>query len=72
MSITDAVKQQTCRVFMMPVHVRFAAIVDVITIWQRRARDRQTLRRLDDHSLRDIGLTRPKVVMEATKPFWRP
>lgn len=36
-----------------------------------RSRQRQTLRDLDDHLLRDIGVTREQAEREAHKPFWR-
>jgi uncharacterized protein YjiS (DUF1127 family) len=34
------------------------------------ARSRRGLRRLDDHLLRDIGLTRDQAEAEATLPAW--
>jgi uncharacterized protein YjiS (DUF1127 family) len=37
-----------------------------------RARQRRHLAGLDDHMLRDIGLTRADVAAETRKPFWRP
>ena len=37
----------------------------------RRARQRRDLAALSDHSLRDIGLSRVDVELEAGKPFWR-
>ena len=46
--------------------------VDLLLTWQQRARDRQQLQSLNDHMLRDIGLTRADVFAEASKPFWRP
>ena len=33
-------------------------------------RSRHGLRRLDDHLLRDIGLTRSEAVAEASRPAW--
>jgi uncharacterized protein YjiS (DUF1127 family) len=36
-----------------------------------RRRQRHALAALDDHLLRDIGLTRSAVRMEVSKPFWR-
>jgi uncharacterized protein YjiS (DUF1127 family) len=45
--------------------------VDLLLTWQQRARDRQQLQSLSDHMLRDIGLTRADVFLEASKPFWR-
>ena len=44
----------------------------LLLTWQQRARDRQQLQSLSDHMLRDIGLSRADVFLEASKPFWRP
>ena len=38
--------------------------------WQRRASERHHLRQIDDHMLKDIGLSRADVEGEAGKPFW--
>jgi uncharacterized protein YjiS (DUF1127 family) len=46
--------------------------IDLLLIWQQRARDRRQLETLNDRMLRDIGLTRADVFAEASKPFWRP
>jgi uncharacterized protein YjiS (DUF1127 family) len=43
----------------------------IIVLWLHRARSRRALLELDDHALRDIGLTRADVVREGRKPFWR-
>ncbi len=43
----------------------------VIAVWHMRARERQVLSCLNDHYLRDIGLTRHEVMIECGKPFWR-
>ena len=40
--------------------------------WLERARQRRALRELNDHMLRDIGLTRADAWAESDKPFWRP
>jgi uncharacterized protein YjiS (DUF1127 family) len=40
-------------------------------IWRQRFRDRQELARMDEHSLRDFGLTHYDAFREARKPFWR-
>ena len=45
-------------------------IVGVLYEWQRLASDRHHMRRLDDHILKDIGLSRADVEGEAGKPFW--
>lgn len=36
-----------------------------------RRRQRHGLAALDDHFLRDIGLTRGDILTEVSKPFWR-
>ncbi len=46
-------------------------IVDLLLTWHERARQRRHLRSLDDHMLRDIGLSRADLEVEADKPFWR-
>jgi uncharacterized protein YjiS (DUF1127 family) len=44
---------------------------DLVLTWHERARQRRQLRTLNDHMLRDIGLTRADVLAESSKPFWR-
>ena len=46
--------------------------IELLLVWQQRSRDRRQLEALNDHMLRDIGLTRADVFAEASKPFWRP
>ena len=43
----------------------------VIRHWRQRARARQQLRRLSDHMLKDIGLSREEVGHEFPWPFGR-
>lgn len=50
----------------------FRRLVGVVLGWHERARQRRALRRLDDHTLRDIGLGRDAARIEGQKPFWRP
>ena len=38
--------------------------------WSERSRQRQALSELDDHHLKDIGLSRTEALAEAEKPFW--
>ena len=47
------------------------AIFPAIRVWQERTRQRRALASLDDHLLRDIGLSRAQAVSESAKPFWR-
>jgi uncharacterized protein YjiS (DUF1127 family) len=42
-----------------------------VRLWQERSQARHELLALDDHLLRDVGLTPYDVRMEAYKPFWR-
>jgi uncharacterized protein YjiS (DUF1127 family) len=53
-----------------PIHP-FAAAFVVIARWMERTRQRNALAALDDHSLRDIGITRIEATSEAEKPFWK-
>jgi uncharacterized protein YjiS (DUF1127 family) len=54
---------------------RFSTIVaglsGRIRQWEELAHSREFLLRLDDHGLRDIGLTRMDAQRELNKPFWR-
>ncbi|MGK9170649.1 DUF1127 domain-containing protein [Inquilinus limosus] len=38
---------------------------------RERARQRRVLEALDDHQLRDLGLSRAEALREAWRPFWR-
>jgi uncharacterized protein YjiS (DUF1127 family) len=38
--------------------------------WQELARQRRALLRLDDHMLKDIGVSRTDALREAERPFW--
>lgn len=49
----------------------FFAVARPLIVWQQRLDDRNTLRRLPDHILRDIGVHAADVHEEARKPFWR-
>jgi uncharacterized protein YjiS (DUF1127 family) len=53
-----------------PVHP-FAAAVALIGRWIARTHQRNALAALDDHALRDIGVTRVDAARECDKPFWR-
>ncbi len=46
-------------------------VADAILLWQERATQRAHLATLDDHMLRDLGLSRADVEREAAVPFWR-
>jgi len=50
---------------------RLRGLAGRIRTWRERARQRRHLAGLNDHMLRDIGLTRGDVMAESSKPFWR-
>jgi uncharacterized protein YjiS (DUF1127 family) len=43
----------------------------LIQSWEKRSRQRRELGLLDDHLLRDIGVSREAAGQEAAKPFWK-
>lgn len=45
-------------------------LLDLLSTWFDRARQRRHLHALDDRMLKDIGLTRADVEFEAQKHFW--
>lgn len=48
-----------------------AAVAATMHTWDARARQRHHLRSLDDHMLKDIGLTRGEVIFESRKLPWQ-
>ncbi len=48
-----------------------ALLVEAPFVWLERVRDRRRLAQLDDHLLRDIGLSRAEAYEAASRPFWR-
>ena len=56
------------RISVLPALRRFSAMIGE---WRRRARSRRELLALDDHMLKDIGITRVDAQYEAAKSFWR-
>ena len=44
----------------------------LIARWHFRWQSRRQLEAMDDHQLRDIGLSPEQVRHETRKPFWRP
>jgi uncharacterized protein YjiS (DUF1127 family) len=47
-------------------------LIERLAVWHERSRQRYHLATLDDHILKDIGLSRADVTREIDKPFWRP
>jgi uncharacterized protein YjiS (DUF1127 family) len=48
------------------------ALVSIVLRWLERSRSRRALAALNDHALRDIGITRAEAGFESTKPFYEP
>ena len=46
-------------------------LLTLVRTWYRRAGERRALAELDEHLLRDCGLSRAEARLEAAKPFWR-
>ncbi|MGH6891152.1 MAG: DUF1127 domain-containing protein [Dongiaceae bacterium] len=46
-------------------------VLEVPFVWTERAAERRHLAALDDHLLKDIGLSRADITEATTKPFWR-
>ncbi|WP_167331756.1 DUF1127 domain-containing protein [Azospirillum lipoferum] len=46
-------------------------MLDLLFSALERRKQRYALMHLDDHQLKDIGLSRSQVEQEVTKPFWR-
>ncbi len=43
----------------------------IVRTWVRRSNDRRMLAQMNEHMLKDIGLTRFDVTIEADKSFWQ-
>jgi uncharacterized protein YjiS (DUF1127 family) len=48
------------------------SIGTILRRWLLRSRTRQEISELDEHMLRDIGVTRFDVMVESRKHFWQP
>lgn len=61
------------RVPSRPARIRTAwnAFIATLLAWQQRNIDRARLAALSERELRDAGLARGAVLIEADKPFWR-
>ncbi|MGQ0674470.1 MAG: DUF1127 domain-containing protein [Rhodospirillales bacterium] len=45
--------------------------VDALFAWIERVRSRRELASLNDHLLKDVGLSRADIQGEIDKPFWK-
>jgi uncharacterized protein YjiS (DUF1127 family) len=48
-----------------------AAAWRLVSSWIERAHQRRALAGLNDHQLRDLGITRVDAMREVEKPFWK-
>lgn len=46
-------------------------LLQLLRLWQQRARTRRQLAALDDHQLSDVGISHSERMDELSKPFWR-
>jgi uncharacterized protein YjiS (DUF1127 family) len=49
---------------------RLKTLAAVVGLWTARAVERRELAELDEHRLRDLGLTRQQTRDESRRPFW--
>ena len=54
-----------------PVSRVFVALAQIALTWELRRTGRQSLRKLDAHLLKDIGLSTQEAKLEADKRFWQ-
>ena len=43
----------------------------LLQLWINRYRQRKSLKSVEDHILKDIGVSRVDALQEASKPFWK-
>ncbi len=49
-----------------------AVLWETLFTWRARVNQRRRLAALEDHQLKDMGISRADAEREAGKPFWRP
>ena len=59
------------RVQILELSAPLSRVFGLIATWRERHAWRLDMRRLDDHMLADIGLSRADAEVEIAKPFWR-
>ena len=78
MSTHSILPQASSNAFARPAHSlhdllqrAIGAAYAALLLWNDRQTQRHHLSELDDHQLRDMGLSKEEVWQEAQKPFWR-
>ncbi len=69
--LTVSVERSGHRSLLAAVGHGAKQLLRVLFVWQRRIADRQQLQFMDEHMLKDIGVSRADMYREASKPFWR-
>lgn len=54
-----------------PAGAASTGLLTQVQLWLERRRQRRTLLELNDHMLKDIGVSRADAWAEGQKPFWR-
>ena len=70
----EAATEKTADFFSYLPKQMFAAVArgfETLVVWQRRHDDRVKLAALDEHILKDIGITQQAREAELRKPFWK-
>lgn len=70
-SLTAPRETQASDVLNNALRQEMTGLVGMVQTWLRRHRTRLDLSRMNDHLLKDIGLTRGQAADEILKPFWR-
>jgi uncharacterized protein YjiS (DUF1127 family) len=47
------------------------SLLEILREWQSRIRSRRQIAKLDDCTIRDLGISPGQMQFEAQKPFWR-
>ena len=72
MRVSDALPGTGCPAHWISTVAYLAAHIGrVLTEWRARVVQRRALAMLDDHFLKDIGVSPADVEWEISKPFWR-
>ena len=45
-------------------------ILETLVLWNKRTKERQALKGLDDRLLKDVGISKYDADLESGKPFW--
>lgn len=66
-----SIRAQSAPVLQLRLREWAGALAGTLRLWAHRERSRRELRELDEHLLRDIGVSRGEADFIGNKPFWR-